>query len=81
MFRPDTNRKLQAIFGLVLGICIGATRTEKLWAEMQSSLSHETGVVVSPLGHTLPERFDPARVLPSGGMASRLLAGISVKLP
>jgi len=81
MFRHDTNKKLQAIFGLAIGICIGVTRTEKLLAEMQSDLPHEKSVVVTSLGHVVPEPFDPARVLPSGGMASRLLAGISVKLP
>jgi hypothetical protein len=43
------------------------------------SLPHEMGVVLSSAGHSLPAPFDPARVPSSGGMASRLLAGISVR--
>lgn len=80
MFRRITHRKLQTVFGLVLALGIAATRTEKLLAEMQSGLPHETDVLVASSGHPLPEPFDPARVPPSGGMAARLLAGISVKL-
>jgi hypothetical protein len=79
MFRLITRRKLQTTLGLVLAIGIAATRTEKLLAEMQSSLPHEAGILISSVDHTLPEPFDPARVPQSGGMASRLLAGISVK--
>ena len=58
---------------------IAATRTEKLFTEMQANLPHEMGVALSSAGHDLPERFEPARVPQSGGMASRLLAGITVK--
>lgn len=79
MFRLVSLRKLQTVFGLVLALGIAATRTEKLWAEIQSGLPHEAGALITSSGHTLPEPFDPARVPPSGGMASRLLAGISVK--
>lgn len=80
MFRLVNRRKLQAIFGLVLALAIAATRTEKLFVEMLSSLPHEAGALISLAGHALPEPFDPARVPQSGGMASRLLAGINVKL-
>jgi hypothetical protein len=79
MFRIVTRRKIQAVFGLVLALGIAATRTEKLFAEMQSSLAHEAGALISVAGHAVPEPFDPARVPQSGGMASRLLAGIGVK--
>jgi hypothetical protein len=37
-------------------------------------------MALSSAGHDLPEPFDPARVPQSGGMASRLLAGITVLL-
>jgi hypothetical protein len=80
MLRFVTHRKLQTVFGLVLALGIAATRTEKLFAEMQSSLPHEAGILFASSSHPLPEPFDPARVPPSGGMAARLLAGISVKL-
>ena len=80
MFRLVARSKLQAVLGLVLALGIAATRTEKLFAEMQSSLPHEAGVALFSADHAVPEHFDPARVPQSGGMASRLLAGISVKL-
>jgi hypothetical protein len=74
------RRNLQMALGLTVAFGIAATRTEKLFAEMQASLPHERGVVISSAGHALPEPFDPARVPTSGGTASRLLAGIGVKL-
>ena len=82
MFRLDARKYLQVGLGLAVAFGIAATRTEKLLAEMQSSLllHHETGLVLTSTEHDLPEPFDPARVPPSGGMAARLLAGISVKL-
>jgi hypothetical protein len=80
VFRRFARKNLQIVLGLAVALGIAATRTEKLFAEMQSSLPHEMGVVLSSAGHSLPAPFDPARVPLSGGMASRLLAGISVKL-
>jgi len=81
MFRLDARKYLQVGLGLAVAFGIAATRTEKLLAEMQSSLlHHETGLALTSTEHDLPEPFDPARVPPSGGMAARLLAGISVKL-
>lgn len=80
MFRLVARSKLQALLGLVVALGILATRSEKLFAEMQASLPHAGGLALSSPDHTLPERFDPARVPASGGMAARLLAGISVKL-
>jgi hypothetical protein len=80
VFRLLARKNLQIVLGLAVALGIAATRTEKLFAEMQSSLPHEMGAVLSSVGHSLPAPFDPARVPTSGGMASRLLAGISVKL-
>jgi len=79
MFRLDTRKTLQIAVGLTVAFGIAATRTEKLFTEMQASLPHEMASKLSTAGHSLPEPFDPARVPQSGGMASRLLAGISVK--
>lgn len=79
MPRIFARKNLQIILGLTVAVGIAATRTEKLFVEMQASLPHETGRVISAAGHNLPEPFDPARVPQSGGMASRLLAGIGVK--
>ncbi len=77
---PFARKHLQIALGLAVALGIAATRTEKLFAEIDSSLPKEMGIALSSLGHGLPEPFDPARVPPSGGMASRLLAGISVRL-
>jgi hypothetical protein len=76
MPRFITRTSIEAVLGLVLALGIGATRTEKLLAEMQTSLPHETQISLSSAEHSLPERFDPARVPTSGGMAARLLAGV-----
>lgn len=80
MSRLFAAKNLQIALGLVLAIGVAATRTEKLFAEMQASLPHETGWMISAIGHNLPEPFDPARVPQSGGMASRLLAGIGLNV-
>lgn len=80
MSRLFTRKNLQVALGLVVAIGIAATRTEKLFVEMQASLPHETDRMISELGHNLPEPFDPARVPQSGGMASRLLAGIGASI-
>jgi hypothetical protein len=79
VFRPFARKNLEIALGLTVAFGIAATRTEKVLAEMQSSLPHETRVKLSSADHALPEPFDPARVPQSGGMAARLLAGISVK--
>ena len=75
----NARNYLQITLGLTVAFGIAATRTEKLFTEMQANLPHEMGVALSSAGHDLPERFEPARVPQSGGMASRLLAGITVK--
>lgn len=80
MFRLFARKNLQIALGLTVALGIAATRTEKIFAEMQSGLPHETAMMLSAADHALPEPFDPARVPQSGGMASRLLAGIGVKL-
>lgn len=80
MSRLFARQNLQIALGLLLAVGVAATRTEKLFAEMQASLPHETGWVISAIGHNLPEPFDPARVPQSGGMAARLLAGISANV-
>ena len=79
MSRFNACDYLQIVLGLTVAFGIAATRSEKLFAEMQANLPHELGIALSSAGHNLPEPFDPARVPQSGGMASRLLAGISVK--
>ena len=79
MSRLSGRKTLQIVLGLIVAFGIAATRTEKLFAEMQANLPHEMDTLLSSAGRNLPERFDPARVPQSGGMASRLLAGISVK--
>lgn len=80
MSRLTPRKNLQIALGLLVAVGIAATRTEKLFVEMQTSLPHETGMVMSAQGHNVPEPFDPARVPQSGGMAARLLAGIAVSL-
>lgn len=80
MSRLTVRKPLQALLGLAVALGIAATRTEKLIAELESSLPPLAGFMLSSTRHSLPEPFDPARVPPSGGMAARLLAGISVKL-
>jgi hypothetical protein len=80
VFRLFSRKNLQIVLGLSVALGIAATRTEKVLAGMQSSLPHQAAIVLSAINHALPEPFDPARVPPSGGMASRLLAGISAKL-
>jgi hypothetical protein len=72
-------RFLRMAFGLTLAIGVGAARSEKIWAESLNGLpAGETSI---GLPHQDYEPFDPRRVPQSGGMASRLLAGISVKHP
>lgn len=80
MSRLFARKNLQVFLGLIVAIGIAATRTEKLFVEMQASLPHGTESMISSLGHNLPEPFDPARVPQSGGMASRLLAGIGLSI-
>ena len=77
MSRLLVHNPIQTLLGLTVALGIGATRSEKLIAELYSSLPHEAGI--STGDHAVPEPFDPARVPASGGMAARLLAGISVK--
>jgi hypothetical protein len=80
VFRLFARKNLQIVLGLAVALGIAATRTEKVLVEVQTRLPHHAGIVLSAIDHALPEPFDPARVPPSGGMASRLLAGVSVKL-
>lgn len=78
---PRTARKnLRIVIGLTVAFSIAATRTEKLFAEMQASVPRQTTVMFSAVDHALPQPFDPERVPQSGGMASRLLAGIGVNV-
>ena len=78
MKRPNNkNLHFRAALGLLIVVCLGAARTEKIWAETLNGLD------LAPLHVSLPdmdhEAFDPARVPQSGGMASRLLSGIAVR--
>ena len=77
MSRPNNkNRFLPPILALVIILGLGLARTEKIWAEAFNGLDlHPTHI---SLIHDHPEPFDPRRVPASGGMASRLLAGIIV---
>ena len=77
MSRPNKkNRSLPPILVLAIALGLGLARTEKTWAEVFNGLDlHPTQV---SLIHDHPEPFDPRRVPPSGGMASRLLSGIIV---
>jgi len=78
MTRPSNNkiRSLPPIAAMVIALAIGLVRTEKTWAEALGGLDFQPTHV--SLVHDHPAPFDPRRVSPSGGMASRLLAGIIV---
>ena len=78
MSRPDKSRRfLLAAMSLVIAIGLGAARTEKLWTEVLGGL--DLSAPHLSVAHENPAPFDPKRVPQSGGMASRLLAGITVK--
>ncbi|MFT3986465.1 hypothetical protein [Aestuariivirga sp.] len=68
---------IDAAAGLVLAVSVGVARSEKVWAESAVRLPVSGDAITVP--HQGYEPFDPRRVPQSGGMASRLLAGISVK--
>jgi hypothetical protein len=78
MTRPNNNktRSLPPIAAMVIAVAIGLVRTEKTWAEALNGLDWQPTHVSMVQDH--PEAFDPRRVPASGGMASRLLAGIIV---
>jgi hypothetical protein len=78
MTRPNNKkiRSLPPVAAMVIAVAIGLVRTEKTWAEAFNSLDWQSTQV--SMVHDHPEAFDPRRVPPSGGMASRLLAGIIV---
>ena len=78
MSRPlNQIRSLRMILGVTIALGLGAARSEKIWAEALNDLS--TGEAAVSLPRQGQEPFDPRRVPSSGGMASRLLAGILVK--
>jgi hypothetical protein len=66
---------LRIALGLVVAAGLLASRSEKLFVELLGSPPQ-----VAVTGLPAHEPFDPRRVPQSGGMASRLLAGITVKL-
>jgi hypothetical protein len=78
MTRPNNKkiRSLPPVAAMVIAVAIGLVRTEKTWAEMVGGLDFQPTHV--SMVHDHPEAFDPRRVPASGGMASRLLAGIIV---
>ncbi|MGH6855049.1 MAG: hypothetical protein ACREDX_01925 [Aestuariivirga sp.] len=78
MSRPlNQIRSLRIALGVIIALGLGAARSEKIWAEALNDLhGGETAVSQLQQGHA---PFDPRRVPQSGGMASRLLAGIIVK--
>jgi hypothetical protein len=74
----NQNQTLRTALGLMIVIGLAAARTEKIWTETFGHIDLTPAHLSQPLqGH---EPFDPRRVPQSGGMASRLLAGIKVKL-
>ena len=77
MTRPNNNnRSLRIALGLAVAIGLAGARTEKIWAEAFNGLDlAPTHVSLLKMAH---EPFDPRRVPQSGGMASRLLSGITV---
>ena len=78
MIRPNNKkiRSLPPIAAMVIALAIGLVRTEKTWAEAFNGLDlAPTHVSLLKMAH---EPFDPRRVPQSGGMASRLLSGITV---
>jgi hypothetical protein len=77
MNRLNQSPKIVAVLGFVLAVSLGVARSEKVWADV---LGHAaTSPISCENGEQGHEPFDPRRVPPSGGMASRLLAGIAVK--
>lgn len=78
MTRPYNKkiRSLPPVAAMVIAVAIGLVRTEKTWAEAFIGLDWQPTHVSMVQDH--PEPFDPRRVPASGGMASRLLAGIIV---
>ena len=74
MFRRPSKKSIQIVLGLIVAFGIGVTRTEKIMAELGAG-TRQAAVFTTEGGFP----FDPARVPQSGGMASRLLAGITVK--
>jgi hypothetical protein len=74
----NQNRNLRMTLGLIVAIGLLGARTEKIWTEVLGHLDlAPSHLSQSKQGH---EPFDPRRVPQSGGMASRLLAGIKVRL-
>jgi hypothetical protein len=70
-------RPLRIALALLLAIGLGAARSEKIWVQSLEGLpADQTGISLPSRGHA---PFDPRRVPQSGGMASRLLSGITVK--
>ena len=78
MTRPNNKkiRSLPPIAAMVIAVGLGLVRTEKIWAEAFNGVDWQPTHV--SMVHDHPEPFDPRRVPASGGMASRLLAGIIV---
>ena len=70
-------RALRITLGLIVAVGILGSRTEKLFVEVLGHIPSATHVSES---HGPVTPFDPARVPQSGGMASRLLAGITARL-
>jgi hypothetical protein len=79
MRRPiNQNQLLRSGLGLIVAVALCGARTEKVWAETFESFDLNASHIALPLDAREP--FEPARVPASGGMASRLLAGIKTRL-
>ena len=66
------------ILSLTLAVSTGMARTEKIWAQNLNDL-HNVPLTIHMPGEEGHEPLDPRRVPQTGGGASRLLAGMSIK--
>jgi hypothetical protein len=79
MERPlNENRLLRASLGILVAAALGGARTERVWAETFAKFDVSGARISVPISQGEP--FEPAPVPSSGGMASRLLAGIKTDL-
>ena len=78
MARPlNQVPSLRIPLSVVIALGLGVARSEKIWAETLAGLNIGEAAIMQL--HQGQAPFDPRRVPQSGGMASRLLAGIIVK--
>jgi hypothetical protein len=76
--RLAQNQFFRASLGICIALALCGVRTEKAWADALSQLDANGVRLSAPMNDHEP--FDTARVPQSGGMASRLLAGLKIDL-